>query len=97
MIEVNQEQFAQVVQRAFDATQHHRLWQMAIIRARQIVETNPFVELMDDGTLLMLSESNQIYEHITDAFSPCTAFGKGQPCKHRALYRLIQRYGETSH
>ena len=97
MIQLNAERLDQVTQAAFNATEGKRdarRWQQAIVRARQIAETNPYVELTDRG-LLMLSDSGEIYEGITDRNCPCKAFAEGQPCKHRALYRLLARYSET--
>lgn len=100
MIEVNQDLLAQVVQAAFDATLGRRdalRWQAAIVRARHILDSNPFLHVSDDGTLLMLSDSGELYEGITDRHCPCAAFREGLPCKHRAAYRLLVRYNETSH
>jgi hypothetical protein len=88
-------------QAAFDSNNNRR-WQNAIVRAKQIAESNPFVSLQSDGKLIVLSDSNEIYE-VTDGQcattegEPCKAFSQGQPCKHRALRRLILRYNEVSH
>lgn len=100
MLNLEPGRLEQVVQAAFDATLGHRdamRWQAAIVRARQILDANPFLHIADDGALLMLSDSNELYEGITDRYCPCAAFRKGQPCKHRAAYRLLIRYNETSH
>ena len=93
--------FEQVVQAAFDSTDNRR-WQNAIVRAKQIVESNPFVTLQSDGKLIVLSDSNEIYEVtegscVTTEGKACKAFAQGQPCKHRALRRLMLRYNEVSH
>jgi hypothetical protein len=99
MIQINAARLAEVTQAAFNATtgaKDARRWQQALVRARQIIESNPYVELTGDG-LLMLSDSNVIYERITDRYCPCRAFQQGQPCKHRAAFRLLQRYNETAH
>lgn len=99
MIPVQPQRLEEVTQAAFNATANHkdaRRWQQAIVRARQIIESNPYVELTPAG-LLLLSDSGQLYEGITDRFCPCRAFNQGQPCKHRALYRLLTRYAERSH
>ena len=95
MLNVNADRMQQVIQAAFDKVTGNRRWQMAIARAKQIIESNPFVHL-DGDTLLMLSDSNEIYE-VRAGFCPCKAFSQGQPCKHRAVRRLILRYNETVH
>jgi hypothetical protein len=69
---------------------------MAIARAKQIIESNPFVHLQAVGTLLMLSDSDEIYE-VTTGHCSCKAFQQGQPCKHRATRQLLLRSNETSH
>ena len=99
MIELNAARFDEVTQAAFNATTNAkdaRRWRQAIVRARQIAESNPYVELTEAG-LLMLSDSGELYEGIMDRNCPCRAFAKGQPCKHRALYRLLARYNEATH
>ena len=96
MLNVNQDRMQQVIQAAFDRATGNRRWETAIVRAKQIMETNPYVHMQDDGTLLILSDSNRIYE-VGPQSCQCTAYQRGQPCKHRALRRLLQRYRETSH
>ncbi|MGH9944475.1 MAG: hypothetical protein ACRD9R_19170 [Pyrinomonadaceae bacterium] len=46
-------------------------------------------------SLLMLSESGEIYE--ANGVCQCRAFAGGQPCFHRAAYKLVKRYHETAH
>jgi hypothetical protein len=99
MLQLNADRLDAITQAAFNATtgrRDERRWQAAIIRARDIAQSNPFVELTETG-LLMLSDSGELYEGITDRFCPCKAFAQGQPCKHRALYRLLVRYSEAAH
>jgi hypothetical protein len=96
MLEINSDKLQQVIQEAFDKVANSRRWQMAIARAKQIIESNPFVHMQEDGTLLLLSDSNEIYE-VTARACPCKAFKQGQPCKHRAARQLLIRYNETSH
>jgi hypothetical protein len=99
MLQLNADRLDQVTQAAFNATTNHRdarRWPAAIIRARQIAESNPYVELTEAG-LLLLSDSGALYGGVTDRNCPCKAFAKHQPCKHRALYRLLVRYSETAH
>lgn len=91
MLNVNADRMQQVIQAAFDKVTGNLRWQMAIARAKQIIESNPFVHMQEDGTLLMLSDSNEIYE-VTARTCPCRAFKQGQPCKHRATRQLLIRY-----
>lgn len=96
MIQINSQRLDEVVQQAFDKAQGSKRWQAAVIRAKQIIESNPYIYMDSDNTLIMLSDSNEIYE-VRTAFCPCIAFSKGQPCKHRALRRLLLQMSETSH
>jgi len=98
---LNQVQFAQVVETAKAAAASSPAWVRAITKAADVLLSNPYVELMDNGDVLMVSEtSSQIY----------TVNGKcegedGQPCKgyqynkgvcyHRALKQLVIRYREA--
>ena len=91
MLNLNQTKLEQVIQAAFDKVANSRRWQMAIARAKQIIESNPFVHMQEDGTLLLLSDSDEIYE-VTAHACPCKAFRQGQPCKHRAVRQLLVRY-----
>ena len=100
MLQINAARLAEVTQAAFNATANAkdaRRWQAAIIRAKAIIADNPFLHVADDGALLMLSDSGELYEGITDRNCPCKAFAQGMPCKHRAAYRLLVRYAEASH
>lgn len=97
----NSTQFEQIVQQAFDSVSESRRWQNAIVRAKQIAESNPYIH-MDGSTMILLSDSNEIYEVaegrcVTSEGQQCKAFAQGQPCKHRALRRLMLRYNATSH
>jgi hypothetical protein len=91
MLNVNAGRMQQVIQAAFDKVTGNLRWQIAIASAKQIIESNPFVHMQEDGTLLMLSDSNEIYE-VTAYTCPCRAFRQGQPCKHRATRQLLIRY-----
>lgn len=96
MMNLDAARMDQVTRDAFDKVGDSRRWQTAIVRAKQIIETNPYIHLMQDGTLLMLSESGEIYE-VGRGFCPCKAFQSQQPCKHRAVRQLILRYIEAAH
>lgn len=80
---------------------------MAVVRAAQIIDSNPYVHFESEtGTLLLLSnDSNELYEvTVRECFRMdgdrrvhCKAYAQGQPCKHRALRHLLTRYTETLH
>lgn len=70
-------------------------WTNAIIRAQQEAETNPFYSF-DGETLTLLSPTSQtIYEVKRGQPCTCTAAQTGQPCKHRAMLRLLELYQAT--
>ena len=94
MLQVNTEQFKQVVEAALHKAGDSKRWTKAIVRAAIEIEVNPYME-WKDGSLLILSPSNEIYE--ANGTCGCKAFKSGQPCWHRAAARLVQRYNETSH
>ncbi len=78
MLNLNQERIAAVIQEAFNSAQSagSRRWEMAIVRAKQIIEENPYLHLDADGSLLMLSDSGQIYT-VTAGRCDCAAYRKG--------------------
>jgi hypothetical protein len=94
MLNIDEDRMQQVIQQAFDRVAGNRRWESAIVRAKQQLETNPYMHF-DGRGLLVLSESGEIYR--ADGTCQCKAFTNGQPCWHRAAARLIQRYNETSH
>lgn len=94
MIQVNAERFRQVVEAALSKAAESKRWKNAIVRAAVEIEVNPFMEWRD-GTLIVLSPSNEIYE--ANGACQCKAYESGQACWHRAAARLVQRYNETSH
>ena len=94
MIQIEQERFEQVTQEAFDKAQGSRRWQSAIVKAKQEIESNPYMHF-DGSVLLILSPSNEIYS--ANGTCQCKAFSNGQPCWHRAAARLVKRYNEASH
>ncbi len=93
MMNLNQNKMQEVIQEAFDRTDSLR-WQMAITRAAQELESNPFMHY-DGHALIILSESNEIYS--ANGTCQCRAFEFGKPCWHRAAARLVTRYNERSH
>lgn len=75
-----------------DAAQHPR-WITAIDRAAELLVNNPYVEALDDHTLLIGSESGKVY--TSNGTCSCEAFAHGKPCRHRAAARLYTRYLEA--
>lgn len=71
MLSFDQNRMQQVIQAAFDKATGHKRWESAIVRAKQIIKTNPYLHIQDDGTLLILSDSNQLYE-VTDEHCPAS-------------------------
>jgi hypothetical protein len=94
MMNIDQDRMQQVIQQAFDRVAGNRRWETAIVRAKQQIESNPYM-YFDGDALLMLSESGEIYK--ANGTCQCKAFLNNQPCWHRAAARLIQRYNEKSH
>jgi hypothetical protein len=75
-----------------DAPQKKR-WIKALAKATVELEENPFCDWMpNDQHLLIWSKSNAIYE--ANGTCQCEAYGRGLPCYHRAMARLVQRYLE---
>jgi hypothetical protein len=91
---IDENRIQSVIQEAFDKVSDSRRWQTAIAKAKQEIESNPFMHF-DGQTLLILSASGEIYS--ANGTCQCKAYANGQPCWHRAAARLIQRYNENSH
>ncbi len=84
----------QVVQEAFNKASGNRRWEIAIVKAKQQLESNPYMHY-DGRALLILSPSGEIYS--ANGSCQCKAYANGQPCWHRAAARLVMRYLEQSH
>jgi len=99
-MQLNLTKLEEVAQAAFDAATEHggkdaQRWTMAIAKAKQQLEENPYITL-DGDALLILSDSLQIYR--ANGTCGCVSHAKyARPCWHRAAYRLVKRYTETSH
>lgn len=91
---VNQTRMNAVVKEAFGKVNGNRRWEMAIVKAAQQIELNPYLHF-DGDALLILSPSNEIYR--ANGVCQCAAFNqpKPQPCWHRAAARLVKRYHEA--
>ena len=74
----------------------YKRWIKAISKATVEFENNPFLTWnFDSKHLIIWSKSNEIYE--ANGTCQCRAYLDGQPCYHRALARLVQRYFERVH
>ncbi|MDQ3258206.1 MAG: hypothetical protein M3R15_30690 [Acidobacteriota bacterium] len=94
MMNIDQSRMEQVIQEAFDRVQSSRRWQVAIVKAKQQIEENPYLHF-DGIALLILSPSGEIYS--ANGSCQCKAYAKNQPCWHRAAARLVERYMQSSH
>jgi chloramphenicol 3-O-phosphotransferase len=102
MMNLNPTILETVIQTAFDAATERggkdaRRWQTAIAKAKQQLETNPYMHFDGDALLILSPESNEIYR--ANGSCQCKAWEKGKyPCVHRAAARIVKRYYEqTSH
>jgi hypothetical protein len=91
---IDQSRLEQVTQEAFDRVSGNRRWETAIVKAKQQIESNPYLHF-DGNSLLILSPSGEIY--TANGSCQCKAFASHQPCWHRAAARLVQRYNEKLH
>jgi hypothetical protein len=94
MMNVNADRMEEVIREAFDKVGGNRRWQTAIVKAKQQIESNPYIHF-DGAALLILSESNEIYR--ANGTCQCKAYQNGNPCWHRAAARLVERYIEGAH
>lgn len=92
MMSIDQDRMQQVAQEAFNKASGNRKWEVAIAKAKQQLESNPFMHF-DGRALLILSPSGEIY--TANGSCQCKAFAKGQPCWHRAAARLVERYAQA--
>jgi hypothetical protein len=92
MMNLKENKLAAVVDAALATVKSNKRWTNAILRAEELLTSNnPYIHFTG-SSLLMLSESGEIYE--SNGVCQCKAFAAGQPCKHRAAYKLVKRYME---
>lgn len=89
---VDQARMEQVIHQAFEKVSDDPRWEAAIARAKREFESNPYMH-WDGRTLLVLSDSNEIYV-VDDRGCQCQSFQWKKPCWHRAAARLLRRYDE---
>lgn len=91
MLNLDAKQLAAVTRAALTHAASDHRWVRAIERGAVELETNPWIEVMEDGhTLLIASPSGNVYA-ASDTCS-CTAYTFHQPCWHRGAARLYMRY-----
>ena len=87
---INENKLAAVVDTALAAVKDNKRWTNAIVRAEELLTSgNPYIHFTGES-LLMLSESGKMYE--ANGVCQCKAYRGGQPCRHRAAYKLMKRY-----
>jgi hypothetical protein len=94
---INETLFQKVVERALERVQGNTQWTNAIRRGAELIQSNRCLQMADDGTLLILSDSGHNYAVngvCRTEQGLCPAFANHRPCKHRAAYRLLQLYNE---
>ena len=93
MLTLNTEILEQVVATAKRNASTQPRWINAIERAASELVNNPYIEALDDHTLLIGSVSGNTY--TSNGVCQCQAYQNGKPCYHRAMSRLYQRYVEA--
>lgn len=91
-LNLDETKLERVTQEAFDRATGNRRWEIAIVKAKQQLESNPYMHF-DGHALLILSPSGEIYS--SNGSCQCKAFAHRQPCWHRAAARLVERYMEA--
>jgi len=95
MIQIDETKLNEVVEMALGKVKGDSRWTNAVLRGEKLLsDGNPYLHF-DGERLLVLSESGQIY--TANGVCQCKAFKEKMPCKHRAAFRLLQHYFETSH
>lgn len=73
----------------------YKRWIKAIGKATVEFESNPFLAWDSDSKHLIIWSKSNVYE--ANGTCQCKAYFEGNPCYHRALARLVQRYFERMH
>lgn len=94
MLNLDAKQLAAVTRAALTHAASDHRWVRAIERGAVELETNPWIEALDARTLLIGSASGNVYI-ATGGICSCQAFQYSNPCFHRAMARLYQRYNEA--
>ena len=94
---INETAFQKLVEKALERVQGNKQWTNAIRRGAELIQSNRCLQMADDGTLLILSDSGHNYAVngvCRTEQGLCPALANHKPCKHRAAYRLLQLYNE---
>lgn len=92
MLNINHDILNSVVATALAAVEDNKLWVNAINNAHALLVENPYIQALDDHTLLIGGE-NGVY--TANGACQCIAFQNKKPCRHRAASRLWKRYNEA--
>ena len=93
MLNLNEQLLQSVVDTALESAKDKPKWVAAINKAHKMLLENPYVEVVDDHTLLIAGSNGNTY--TSNGVCQCTAFNHGNPCYHRAMARLYTRYLEA--
>jgi hypothetical protein len=88
---INQAKFNEVAEAAKAKTNDKR-WRAAIDKAVAGIVSGWIVTELAHGIMV----TTEAGTYLANGSCQCKAFAHGQPCKHRALARLIDLYNETA-
>ena len=91
---VSEQTLAQLVEAEIQQARGNKRWRNAITRAAEMIKSDKLMH-WTGNSLLILSDSGQVYE--ANEVCQCKAFLEGQPCKHRAAYKIVKRLNEVAH
>lgn len=91
---VSEKALAELVEAELQQAEGSKRWQNAISRAAEMIKSDVLMH-WTGNSLLILSDSGEMYE--ANEVCQCKAFLEGQPCKHRAAYKLVKRLNEVAH
>lgn len=95
---LNSQKLEAVALAAFESAQAKggkdaRRWTAAITKAKQQLESNPYISDEGGALLILRPDSPEIYH--ANGTCQCQAWLKGKyPCWHRAAHRLVRLYAE---
>lgn len=87
-MQINQTVLETVVNEAIQKCGGNKRWINAVRRAAEELVTNPYVALVDGKLIVLSATSSELYEVGARCF--CAASVAKQPCKHRAMKRLVE-------
>lgn len=87
-MQINQTVLETVVNEAINKCGSNQRWANAVRRAAEELVTNPYIAMVDDHLLVLSQATQQMYE--VNGRCQCAAYVAKQPCKHRAMKRLVE-------